>query len=325
MQPADVPALLGCGHRNFGCHRLERFSSGNPLGGGAHLGTGRSGVLVRADRRFIEIWNLVFMQFDQRDQDNVVPLPTRSVDTGMGLERLVSVLQEKRSNFETDAFQPLVRLAAERSGTQWGKSEETDVSLRVIADHARAFCFLVADGVMPANDKRGYVLRRLLRRAIRHGRKLGIAEPFLHDITPLVVEQLGEEYPELHSASDAILEVGRREEERFAETLSTGLVLLEKLLAKLKPTRGEAILAGKEIFRLYDTYGFPLDLTRDIAAERGIKLDERGFETEMARQRSRARASWNSGKKEQVAETYGDSRYHGHSQRHHPWADTFRF
>ena len=258
------------------------------------------------EHRFIEIWNLVFMQFDQREPGSVAPLPIRSVDTGMGLERLVSVLQDKRSNFETDAFQPLIRLAAERSGKQWGGSEETDVSLRVIADHARAFCFLVADGVVPANDKRGYVLRRLLRRAIRHGRKLGIKEPFLQDITPLVVEQLGEEYPELRSASDAILELGRREEERFAETLSTGLALLEKSLAKLTPSKGHAILPGKEIFRLYDTYGFPIDLARDIASERGIELDERGFESEMARQRSRARASWKSEKQGQVAETYGE-------------------
>ncbi len=257
-------------------------------------------------RRFIELWNLVFMQFDQRDPDTVVPLPTRSVDTGMGLERIVAVLQDKRSNFETDAFQPLVRLMAERSGKRWGESEETDVSLRVIADHARAFCFLVADGVVPANDKRGYVLRRLLRRAIRHGRKLGITEPFLHDITPLVVEQLGEEYPELHSAADAILEVGRREEQRFAETLSTGLALLESSLAKLKATRGRTILPGKDVFRLYDTYGFPLDLARDIAAERGIELDERGFESEMARQRAQARASWKGDRKEQIAESYSE-------------------
>ena len=273
---------------------------------GEDLASAEPSTPATDERRFLEIWNLVFLQFDQRGPDKVLPLATRSVDTGMGLERIVAVLQDKRSNFETDAFQPLVRQAAERSGKRWGASEETDVSLRVIADHARAFCFLVADGVVPANDKRGYVLRRLLRRAIRHGRKLGIAEPFLHDITPVVVEQLGEEYPELHAASDAILEVGRREEERFAETLSTGLALLEKSLAKLTPVEGQAILPGKDIFKLYDTYGFPLDLARDIAAERGVELDERGFETEMARQRTRARASWKSEKKEQVAETYGE-------------------
>jgi alanyl-tRNA synthetase len=270
------------------------------------------------ERRFIEIWNLVFMQFDQQDAGRVVPLPTRSVDTGMGLERIVSLLQDKRSNFETDAFQPLIGLAAERSGKRWGESEEVDVSLRVIADHVRAFCFLVADGVVPANDKRGYVLRRLLRRAIRHGRKLGIGEPFLQDLAPLVIDQLGDSYPELRSARDAIEQVGRSEERRFAETLSTGLALLEKSLSKVEPAGGGGTLPGKDLFRLYDTYGFPLDLARDIAAERGIALDEAGFETEMERQRSQARASWKGARKQEVADVYReladrqDTRFEGY-------------
>jgi len=244
------------------------------------------------ERRFVEVWNLVFMQFDRRPDGQAVPLPAPSVDTGMGLERIVAVLQDKRSNFETDLFVPLLEAAAERAGRRWGDDEETDFSLRVIADHTRALCFLVADGVVPANDKRGYVLRRLLRRAIRHGRKLGIDEPFLRHITPVVIEGLADVYPELLAAREAILEVGRREEERFAETLSTGLSLFEESLSKLSAKDGPAVLPGKELFRLYDTYGFPLDLARDIAAEREIQLDEPGFEAQMDKQRSRAKASW---------------------------------
>jgi len=244
-------------------------------------------------RRFLEIWNLVFMQFDQRDAGTMVPLPAPCIDTGMGLERITAVVQGKRSNFETDLFVPLMEAAGGRAGVRVGQSEETDFSLRVIADHGRALCFLVADGVAPANDKRGYVLRRLLRRAIRHGRKLGIEGPFLDAVTPVVVEQLGDVYPELPGALEAILEIGRREEQRFAETLSTGLELLDAALGELEPNEGETpVLPGTELFRLYDTYGFPLDLARDIAEERGIRLDQDGFDAEMARQRSRAQASW---------------------------------
>jgi alanyl-tRNA synthetase len=256
------------------------------------------------DRRFIEVWNLVFMQFDRQPDGEVVPLPAPSVDTGMGLERIVAVLQDKRTNFETDLFMPLLEAAAARCGRRWGADEETDFSLRVIADHARALCFLVADGVMPANDKRGYVLRRLLRRAIRHGRKLGIDAPFLHEITPPVVAGLGDIYPELVSARDAILEVGRREEERFAESLSTGLTIFEQALSRVSRGDGPTVLPGADLFRLYDTYGFPLDLARDIAAERGVLLDEQGFETRMARQRSRAKASWKATQRTEVAESY---------------------
>jgi alanyl-tRNA synthetase len=257
------------------------------------------------ERRFIEVWNLVFMEFDRRPDGKTVPLPAPSVDTGMGLERIVAVLQDKRSNFETDLFTPLIEATADRAGKRQGCDDETDFSLRVIADHARALCFLVADGVVPANDKRGYVLRRLLRRAIRHGRKLGIDEPFLHEITPAVIDGLGEIYPELLSAREAILEVGRREEERFAETLSTGLALLEESLTRLAGTDEGAVLPGKDLFRLYDTYGFPVELARDIAAERGVRVDEDGFAAEMDRQRSRAQASWKAAGRDDGAEVYG--------------------
>jgi alanyl-tRNA synthetase len=268
--------------------------------------TSVSGVSTPAtdERRFIEIWNLVFMEFDRREDGQTVPLPAPSVDTGMGLERIVAVLQDKRSNFETDLFTPLLDAAAARSGKRWGADEATDFSLRVIADHARALCFLVADGVVPANDRRGYVLRRLLRRAIRHGRKLGIDEPFLHEITPAVVDGLGDVYPELLSAREAILEVGRREEERFAETLATGLGLLEASLTRLARSGAPAVLPGEDLFRLYDTYGFPLELARDIAAERGIEVDEEGFAGQMARQRARAKASWKGASREEVSDAY---------------------
>jgi alanyl-tRNA synthetase len=250
------------------------------------------------DQRFLEIWNLVFMQFDQHADGRMAALPAPSIDTGMGLERIAAVLQGKPSNYDTDLFEPLIAAGAERAGVRRGIDPEIDFGLRVIADHARALCFLVADGVLPSSAKRGYVLRQLLRRAIRHGRKLGIDEPFLHEITPVVIESLGEVYPELLAAREAIVEVGRREEQRFSETLTTGLSLLERSLAEVE--QGEQrLLSGKDLFRLHDTYGFPLELARDIAAERDVGLDEKGFQAEMDRQRERARASWKGGHSEQ--------------------------
>ena len=240
------------------------------------------------DRRFLEIWNLVFMQFEQRGPSDYAPLPSPSIDTGMGLERVTSVLQGCSSNYDSDVFSGLLAAAADRAGKRYGADEEHDFSMRVIADHARAFCFLVADGVVPANDKRGYVLRRLLRRAIRHGRKLGIQEPFLDQITPVVLEEMGGAYPELAASGDAILEIGRREEQRFGETLATGLTMLDQAFEKA----GGKILPGKELFKLYDSFGFPLDLARDVAEERGLELDEAGFDVEMKKQRERAQASW---------------------------------
>jgi alanyl-tRNA synthetase len=257
------------------------------------------------EARYLEIWNLVFMEFQQEADGALNPLPAPSIDTGMGLERIASVLQDRRSNYDTDLFRPILAAAAERAGTRYGDDAERDFSLRVIADHVRALCFLVADGVVPANDNRGYVLRRVLRRAIRHGRKLGIGEPFLHEVTPVVIDNLGPVYPELVAAADAIVEVGRLEERRFGETLSTGLGLLEKSLADLGAAE-RPVLPGKELFRLYDTFGFPLDLARDIAEERGVRLDESGFEQEMAGQRARAQASWKGGRREAEATIYGD-------------------
>jgi alanyl-tRNA synthetase len=249
-------------------------------------------------RRFIEIWNLVFMQFDQKTDGPLVPLPAPSIDTGMGLERITSVLQGKRSNYDTDLFQPILHAIARRAGTTYGASLDADTSMRVIADHARALCFLVADGITPANDKRGYVLRRVLRRAIRHGRKLGLTGPFLDAISPVVIETLGEVYPELVGAQPAILEVARREEERFGETIAAGLTLLDDAIGKLP--EGSKVLPGSELFRLYDTFGLPLDLAGDVAEERGVTLDTAGFDEELGRQRTRAQASWKGAKKEEA-------------------------
>jgi len=267
------------------------------------------------EARYVEVWNLVFMQFDQRTGGELNPLPAPSIDTGMGLERISSILQDKSSNYDIDLFVPILDAAAARAGVEYGKDREIDFSLRVIADHARAFCFLTADGVVPANDKRGYVLRRLLRRAIRHGRKLGIEEPFLHEVTPVVVEGLGDHYPELLAAQEAVLEIGRLEERRFADTLSTGLQLLEESLGGIAADAGERpVLAGKDLFLLYDTFGFPLDLARDIAEERGIELDEAGFEAEMAKQRALAQASWKKPETEEVAGAYAELARTNHSE-----------
>jgi alanyl-tRNA synthetase len=256
--------------------------------------------------RYLEIWNLVFMQFDQKAGGELEPLPAPSIDTGMGLERIASVVQGKRSNYDTDLFRPLLDAAAARAGVPYGGTDDPrDVSLRVIADHARALCFLVSDGVVPANDKRGYVLRRVLRRAIRHGRKLGIEGPFLHDVARVVIGVLGEVYPELVAGSQAIAEVARREEERFGETVAAGLGLLDDAIGKL-PKGGARVLAGSELFRLYDTFGLPIDLAQDVADERGIALDLAGFEEELGKQRTRARASWKGGKKESADGTWSE-------------------
>ncbi len=245
-------------------------------------------------RRFVEIWNLVFMQFEQQGDGRLVPLPRPSIDTGMGLERITAVLQGKRSNYDTDLFQPILQAVAQRAGAAYGEDAAADFSMRVIADHARALCFLVADGIVPSNDNRGYVVRRVLRRAIRHGRKLGLTEPFLHHVTPAVLATLGDVYPELIASREAIAAVGRREEERFGETLAVGLEHTERVIGELGGKT--LILPGEEVFRLYDTFGVPMELIQDIAQERGIEVDMEGFASAMEQQRTRARASWKGGK-----------------------------
>ncbi|WP_129140802.1 alanine--tRNA ligase [Modicisalibacter coralii] len=233
--------------------------------------------------RYIEIWNLVFMQFDRDAAGNLNPLPKPSIDTGMGLERVAAVLQGVHSNYQIDLFQNLLEAAAGIIG----HADTATPSLRVIADHIRSCAFLIADGVLPSNEGRGYVLRRIIRRAVRHGHKLGAREPFFHKLVAALDGEMGEAYPELRKAREQIEKVLLKEEEQFARTLDHGMGLLEAALAELN---GE-VLAGETVFKLYDTYGFPFDLTADICRERGVILDEVGFQRELEAQRERARAA----------------------------------
>ncbi len=243
--------------------------------------------------RYIEIWNLVFMQYNRDADGNMTPLPKPSVDTGMGLERLAAVLQGVHSNYEIDLFQALIRAAAEATET----SDLESKSLRVIADHIRSCAFLVVDGVLPGNEGRGYVLRRIIRRAIRHGYQLGQHQPFFHALVDALDEQMGDAYPELRRSREHVKRVLRVEEERFAETIEQGMRILGEAIEQLDGK----VIPGEVLFRLYDTYGFPLDLTADIARERGLEVDEAGFEREMAAQRERARAASQFGVRQSVA------------------------
>ncbi|MGD8809751.1 MAG: alanine--tRNA ligase, partial [Gammaproteobacteria bacterium] len=234
--------------------------------------------------RYIEIWNLVFMQFDRAADGTMTPLPKPSVDTGMGLERLAAVMQGVHSNYEIDLFASLIRDAAAIAGT----TDLENKALRVIADHIRACSFLVADGVLPSNEGRGYVLRRIIRRAIRYGYRLGIEEPFFYRLVASVEREMGAAHPSLTERREQVERVLLQEEQRFAETLSQGMKLLEEAVAGLAPG-GE--IPGETVFRLYDTYGFPEDLTTDFAREHGLRVDRAGFEAAMEQQRDRARSA----------------------------------
>ncbi len=254
--------------------------------------------------RWLEIWNLVFMQFNRDASGEMVPLPAPSVDTGGGLERWAQVLQGVDSNYDTDLFVPLLARGQDIAGVSLGEDPEKDVSLRVVADHARALTFLIGDGILPSNEGRGYVLRRILRRASRHGVLLGLEKPFVHRVAEKVVEEMSDAYPELLERKSFICERIKREEERFLETLSKGLVLLEDTISDLE-SRSQTRLPGEVLFRLYDTFGFPVDLTADILTSRGMSVDQAGFEREMEGQRSRARAAWKGSGDSAVAEVYG--------------------
>ncbi|MFN8544203.1 MAG: alanine--tRNA ligase [Candidatus Binatia bacterium] len=240
--------------------------------------------------RYIEIWNLVFIQYNRDAGGALSDLPARHVDTGMGFERVASVLQDVRSNYDVDILRGLVAAGERLSGRRYGAAERDDVSLRVIADHSRAVTFLIAEGILPSNEGRGYVLRRLLRRAARHGKLLGLDRPFLHEVTGGVVRAMGRAYPEIVERQDTIAEVVRIEEERFAATLDRGLQLLE---SEVEAARREhrTVLDGEVAFRLYDTYGFPLDLTEDILAGENLKVDQVAFDRAMGAQRERARGA----------------------------------
>jgi alanyl-tRNA synthetase len=252
------------------------------------------GIGVCECDRYLEIWNLVFMQFNRSADGVMSPLPKPSIDTGMGLERLAAVLQGVHSNFDTDLIRPIIGRVEDLAGLAYGADDSKNVAFRVIADHARATAFLMADGVLPSNEGRGYVLRRIMRRALRYGRLLDLKTPFLPAVTAKVVELMGEFYPELVEAKSLIDQVVTNEEERFAETLDHGLKLLAEEVSTIKG-QGAQVLPGAVAFRLYDTYGFPLDLVQDALREEGLDLDIPGYEEHMQVQREASRASWQGG------------------------------
>jgi alanyl-tRNA synthetase len=241
--------------------------------------------------RYVEIWNLVFMQFNRDENGKLTPLPKPSIDTGMGLERVSAVLQGKISNYEADLLKPIIDRAAELFRVRYGDSAATDTSLRIIADHVRATAFLISDGVIPSNEGRGYVLRKIMRRGIRQGTLLGFKGPFLFGLSSFVADLMKEAYPELLASRDYVTRVVKTEEERFANMAAIGLERLERVIEQLLKTGGKTV-PGTEIFKLYDTFGFPLDFTKEIADEKAMSLDMQGFEAELEKQRERARQSW---------------------------------
>jgi len=259
---------------------------------GEEVGCGRPSCSVECDcDRFLELWNLVFMQFNRDSEGKVHPLAKPCIDTGMGLERISAILQGVRSNFETDLFIPIVKEIETISPISYRRNPPCDISMRVIADHSRAATFLINDGVLPSNEGRGYVLRRIMRRAMRHGKMLGIKVPFLHRTSSKVVELMKEAYPELRETQDFVSKVIQNEEERFSETLDSGLKILREEIERLK-AEGRKILSGEVAFRLYDTFGFPLDLTADILQEEGMTFDEEGFRAQMEGQRLKSKQAW---------------------------------
>lgn len=242
------------------------------------------------NERFLEVWNLVFSQFNHNKDGSYTPLPNKNIDTGAGLERFASILQNVNSNFDTDLFQPIIQKTAGLAKVVYGTNEESDVALKVIADHIRTVAFAVADGVLPSNEGRGYVIRRLLRRAVRYGKLIGMDKPFMFNLVGTVGEIMGAYYTDIVTKQEFIEKVIRAEEERFHETLSDGLAILAEISTKAKE-EGRTLIGGADAFKLYDTYGFPLDLTEDFAAEHGLGVDREGFEASMQEQRERARAA----------------------------------
>ncbi|MEO5360360.1 MAG: alanine--tRNA ligase [Nitrospirota bacterium] len=259
---------------------------------GEAMGCGRPECAVGCDcDRYLELWNLVFMQYDRSADGTLNPLPKPSIDTGMGLERITSVLQNKQNNFDTDLFAPIIDAITAKAHVSYGKDKKLDVSTRVIADHIRSVTFLLSEGLMPSNEGRGYVARRIIRRASRHARKLGVGKPFLHKLIRAVAEASGDIYPELSKERERSEEILKFEEERFFRTLDQGSELLDEIIASVKAT-GLGVIPGAEAFRLYDTYGFPMDLTMEAAKENSLRVDEEGFDEEMKKQRTRGKLSW---------------------------------
>ncbi|MCM3663896.1 alanine--tRNA ligase [Mesobacillus subterraneus] len=240
--------------------------------------------------RYLEVWNLVFSEFNHNPDGTYTPLPKKNIDTGMGLERMACVVQDVPTNFDTDLFMPTIHATEEIAGVKYGVSKEKDEAFKVIADHIRTVAFAVGDGALPSNEGRGYVLRRLLRRAVRYAKKLNINRPFMFELVPVVGEIMHDFYPEVKEKTDFIQKVIKNEEDRFHETLHEGLAILSELIKKEKET-GSSMIQGKDVFRLYDTYGFPVELTEEYAEDEGMKVDHEGFEKEMELQRERARAA----------------------------------
>ncbi len=270
---------------------------------GPEAGCGKPDCQVGCDcDRYLEIWNLVFMQYNRDSAGELTPLPKPSIDTGMGLERLSAVLQGKMNNFDTDLFTPIFKYVEDISGKKYGSNPEVDISMRVIADHIRTAAFVLSEGLTPSNEGRGYVLRRIIRRAARHGFMLGIKKPFLYEVLDPVYDMMSGPYPELIEDTENSRKVLRLEEERFAHTLTSGMAILDGLVDKIK-SLGKDTIPGSELFKLYDTYGFPLDLAQDIAEDSSLKVDHRGFNEEMELQKSRARASW-VGAEAEIPEVY---------------------
>jgi alanyl-tRNA synthetase len=271
---------------------------------GPSVGCGRSECNVECScDRHLEIWNHVFTQFDRDKEGNFHPLPKPNIDTGMGLERLAAVVQGVKSNYETDFFTPIIQFIAKISGKKYKQNEDNDASMNVIADHSRAVTFLIGDGILPSNEGRGYVLRRILRRAARHGKLLGLGKPFLHEIVSVVVEAMKDAYPDLIEKEAYIKKVIFNEEQRFIETLDAGLKILSDEVAALKKAN-KTVVPGEVVFKLYDTFGFPVDLTADIVKRDRLTLDTEGFEKAMEAQREKARESWKGSGEKTVSTSY---------------------
>ncbi|OGD12855.1 MAG: alanine--tRNA ligase [Candidatus Aminicenantes bacterium RBG_16_66_30] len=266
-----------------------------------------SALIEKGSDRFVELWNLVFMEFDQGADGVLRPLPSPSIDTGMGLERMTAVVQGKTSNYDTDLFMPLIESACELGRREYPAGDEGDVSVRIIADHVRAATFLIGDGVSPANDGRGYVLRRLIRRAFRQGNLIGIDRPFLFGLVGLVADIMKDAYPELLSSAGYIARVCQAEEERFAFTLGSGLRYFDQVVRETRE-RGGTVLPGDKVFKLYDTFGFPLDLSQELAREKALAVDEPGFAKELEDQKQRARQSWKGEAKRKEKQIYEEFR-----------------
>jgi alanyl-tRNA synthetase len=271
---------------------------------GAKYGCGKATCTVGCDcDRFMEIWNLVFMQFNRDAEGHLHPLPKPSVDTGAGLERIASVLQDVQTNYEIDSFLAILKQIAAMVGHDYDPNGKENFPYRVIADHARATSFLIGDGVMPSNEGRGYVLRRIIRRAIRFGKKIGHSKPFLHKVCGFVIDQMGDAYPDLKNKRSFIDRAVLAEEEQFFKTLERGLALLDDEMGKLGSSK---VLSGEVAFKLYDTYGFPVDLTRIIGAEHGLQVDEAGFEAAMERQKTQSRQNWKGSGEAAIDQLYHD-------------------